>query len=63
MIVENCLFIGILYVGFILINDGLKVIEFNVCFGDFEIEVVLFCLENDLVDVCNVVLDESELML
>ena len=40
-----------------------KVIEFNARFGDPETEVVLPRLENDLVDVCNAVLDESELTL
>ncbi len=56
-------FIGILYAGLILTNDGPKVIEFNARFGDPETEVVLPRLENDLVDVCNAVLDESELTL
>ncbi|MDA1809876.1 phosphoribosylamine--glycine ligase [Bacillus sp. HSTU-bmb18] len=63
MIQENRLFTGILYAGLILTNDGPKVIEFNARFGDPETEVVLPRLENDLVDVCNAVLDESELTL
>ncbi|AIY75335.1 phosphoribosylamine--glycine ligase [Bacillus anthracis] len=63
MIQENRSFIGILYAGLILTNDGPKVIEFNARFGDPETEVVLPRLENDLVDVCNAVLDESELTL
>ncbi len=63
MIQENRSFTGILYAGLILTNDGPKVIEFNARFGDPETEVVLPRLENDLVDVCNAVLDESELML
>ncbi|HFU7088547.1 TPA: phosphoribosylamine--glycine ligase [Bacillus cereus] len=63
MIQENRSFTGILYAGLILTNDGPKVIEFNARFGDPETEVVLPCLENDLVDVCNAVLDESELTL
>lgn len=61
MIAENRSFTGILYAGLILTNDGPKVIEFNARFGDPETEVVLPRLENDLVDVCNAVLDESEL--
>ncbi|MDG2799890.1 phosphoribosylglycinamide synthetase C domain-containing protein, partial [Vibrio parahaemolyticus] len=60
---ENRSFTGILYAGLILTNDGPKVIEFNARFGDPETEVVLPRLENDLVDVCNAVLDESELTL
>lgn len=63
MIAENRSFTGILYAGLILTNDGPKVIEFNARFGDPETEVVLPRLENDLVDVCNAVLDESELVL
>ena len=62
MIAENRSFTGILYAGLILTNDS-KVIEFNARFGDPETEVVLPRLENDLVDVCNAVLDESELTL
>ena len=63
MIEENRSFTGILYAGLILTNDGAKVIEFNARFGDPETEVVLPRLETDLVDVCNAVLDESELVL
>ena len=63
MIQENRSFTGILYAGLILTNDGPKVIEFNARFGDPETEVVLPRLENDLVDVCNAVLDESEITL
>ncbi len=63
MLQENRSFTGILYAGLILTNDGPKVIEFNARFGDPETEVVLPRLENDLVDVCNAVLDESELVL
>ncbi len=63
MIQENRSFTGILYAGLILTNDGPKVIEFNARFGDPETEVVLPRLENDLVDVCNAILDESELTL
>lgn len=37
MVKEGCFFIGVLYVGLILMENGLKVIEFNVCFGDLEI--------------------------
>ncbi|KFN01098.1 phosphoribosylamine--glycine ligase [Bacillus clarus] len=63
MIQEDRSFTGILYAGLILTNDGPKVIEFNARFGDPETEIVLPRLENDLVDVCNAVLDESELTL
>ncbi|WP_125708166.1 phosphoribosylamine--glycine ligase [Companilactobacillus zhongbaensis] len=39
---------GVLYAGLILTKDGIKVIEFNVRFGDPETEVVLPRLKSDL---------------
>ncbi len=42
---------GTLYGGFMLTNDGPKIVEFNVRFGDPETQVVLPRLESDLVDV------------
>ncbi|WP_017154215.1 phosphoribosylamine--glycine ligase [Bacillus bingmayongensis] len=63
MIKEGRSFTGILYAGLILTSEGPKVIEFNARFGDPETEVVLPRLENDLVDVCNDVLDGKELTL
>ncbi|PEB52913.1 phosphoribosylamine--glycine ligase [Bacillus pseudomycoides] len=63
MIQEGRSFTGILYAGLILTSEGPKVIEFNARFGDPETEVVLPRLDNDLVDVCNSVLDEEELTL
>lgn len=63
MIKEGRSFTGILYAGLILTSEGPKVIEFNARFGDPETEVVLPRLDNDLVDVCNHVLDGKELTL
>ncbi|PEE39506.1 phosphoribosylamine--glycine ligase [Bacillus pseudomycoides] len=63
MIKEGRSFTGILYAGLILTNEGPKVIEFNARFGDPETEVVLPRLDNDLVDVCNSVLDGGKLVL
>ncbi|KEK21979.1 phosphoribosylamine--glycine ligase [Bacillus gaemokensis] len=63
MIQEGRSFTGILYAGLILTSEGPKVIEFNARFGDPETEVVLPRLDNDLVDVCNSVLDGEELTL
>ena len=63
MIQEGRSFTGILYAGLILTSEGPKVIEFNARFGDPETEVILPRLESDLVDVCNHVLDETELTL
>ena len=42
---------GVLYGGFMLTEDGPKVLEFNARFGDPETQVILPRLENDLVDV------------
>lgn len=49
MWVEGIFFCGVLYVGLMLMLQGLKVVEFNVCFGDLEVEVVLLLLELDFV--------------
>lgn len=48
---------GILYGGFILTRDGLRVIEFNARFGDPEVMNVLPILENDFVDVCESIIN------
>lgn len=42
---------GVLYGGFILTDEGPKVLEFNVRFGDPETQVLLPRLKTDLVDV------------
>ncbi len=42
---------GTLYGGFMLTDEGSKMVEFNVRFGDPETQVVLPRLESDLVDV------------
>ncbi|WP_077324463.1 phosphoribosylamine--glycine ligase [Virgibacillus siamensis] len=57
MMKEERPFTGILYAGLMMTEQGPKVIEFNVRFGDPETEVVLPLLENDLVQVFQDVLD------
>lgn len=51
-------FRGVLYAGLILTNQGPKVLEFNVRFGDPEAQVLLMRLQSDLFDALNAVVDE-----
>ena len=48
---EGCPYVGILYAGLMLTQDGLKVIEFNCRFGDPEAQVILPRIETDLLDL------------
>ncbi|MFV0424263.1 MAG: phosphoribosylamine--glycine ligase [Bacilli bacterium] len=57
---EDTSFLGFLYGGLILTEDGVKVIEFNARFGDPEAEVVLPRLESDLVEHVIDIMDKIE---
>jgi phosphoribosylamine---glycine ligase len=48
---------GILYGGFMLTKDGLRVIEYNARFGDPEVMNVLPLMQTDFVDVCKAIVD------
>jgi phosphoribosylamine--glycine ligase len=48
MAANNTPFVGLLYCGLVLTDDGVKVIEFNARFGDPETQSVLARLESDL---------------
>ncbi len=56
---------GVLYGGFVLTDEGPKVLEYNARFGDPETQVIMPMLESDLMDVLLAVadgkLDEIEL--
>ncbi|HHT97338.1 MAG TPA: phosphoribosylamine--glycine ligase [Clostridiales bacterium] len=52
-------FVGILFVGLILTEDGPKVLEYNARFGDPEAQVVLPRMKNDLISVCEACIDGS----
>lgn len=50
-------FVGILFVGLMLTEDGPKVLEYNARFGDPEAQVVLPRMKNDIVEVMNACID------
>jgi phosphoribosylamine--glycine ligase len=51
-------FRGIIYAGLMLTNQGPKVLEFNVRFGDPETQVILMRLKSDLLDALEAVVEE-----
>jgi phosphoribosylamine---glycine ligase len=50
-------FRGVLYAGLMMTNQGPKVLEFNVRFGDPECEPLLMRLKSDLIDVLEATVD------
>ncbi len=52
-------FRGVLYAGLMLTNQGPKVLEFNVRFGDPETQVLMMRLKSDLVDLLEATADEQ----
>jgi phosphoribosylamine--glycine ligase len=50
-------FSGILYCGLMLTEAGPQVIEFNCRFGDPETQAVLMRLDDDLVDICDAIVE------
>ena len=56
---EGCEFKGVLYFGLIMTANGVKVIEYNSRFGDPEAQVVLPCLQTDIIEIFNAVIDQK----
>ncbi len=50
-------FVGILFCGLMLTEDGPKVLEYNARFGDPEAQVVLPRMKNDIIDVMEACID------
>lgn len=50
-------FVGILFCGLMLTQDGPKVLEYNARFGDPEAQVVLPRMKNDIIDVMEACID------
>jgi phosphoribosylamine---glycine ligase len=53
---EGFPFHGILFLGLMMTDDGPKLLEYNVRFGDPETQSILVRLETDLVDICESIL-------
>ncbi|NNE65274.1 MAG: phosphoribosylamine--glycine ligase [Pyrinomonadaceae bacterium] len=50
---------GILFLGLMMTEDGPKVLEYNVRFGDPETQAILVNLETDLAEICDAMLQGS----
>ena len=57
MAAEGRPFIGIIFFGLMLTEDGPKVLEYNARFGDPEAQVVLPRMKNDIIDVFEACID------
>ncbi len=56
---EGFPFKGILFLGLMMTEDGAKVLEYNVRFGDPETQAILVNLETDLVDICEAIHNQN----
>ena len=57
MAAEGRPFVGVLFTGLMITEDGPKVLEYNARFGDPEAQVVLPRMKNDIIDVMEACID------
>jgi phosphoribosylamine--glycine ligase len=57
MAAEGRPFVGVIFFGLMLTEDGPKVLEYNARFGDPEAQVVLPRMKNDIIDVMEACVD------
>ena len=56
---EGFEFRGILFLGLMMTENGAKVLEYNVRFGDPETQAILVRLETDFVEICEAILNQT----
>ena len=59
MSAEDAPFSGLIYPGFMLTNDGPKILEYNARFGDPEAQTYVRLLDTDILDIFNACIDEK----
>ena len=57
LVQEERPYVGVLYLGLMVTNNGPKVIEYNVRFGDPECQPLMMRLKTDILDICDACID------